>query len=244
MPFISVLQCQPPVLLLPMSCRLRSLRVITSRCPAVRRHYFVRFTYCHRRIEMEEHEHQLSKLTVIGDPQLLDQKIAAIRSAGPSKLQVLRFFFFFEFLSLGISFFGFSSTLTLSSWLSSWICFGAYQVIADFDATLTRYWIDGGRGQSMSWFCSEDFLFFTSKELIFFFFFVLFFFSPHFGLTICIGSHGLLRQENPEYDAKREALYNYYHPLEFSPTIPIEEKTKLMEEWYAILFSDTLTCLG
>lgn len=46
------------------------------------------------------------------------------------------------------------------------------------------------------------------------------------------GSHGLLQQENPNYDAKRQELYEYYHPLEFSPSIPIEEKTKLMEEWY------------
>lgn len=67
------------------------------------------------------------------------------------------------------------------------------QVIADFDATLTRYWINGQRGQS---------------------------------------SHGLLQQGNPEYDAKRLALFEYYHPLEFSPTIQLEEKTKLMEEWW------------
>ncbi|CAL9155739.1 unnamed protein product [Musa hybrid cultivar] len=66
-------------------------------------------------------------------------------------------------------------------------------VIADFDGTLTRYWIDGRRGQT---------------------------------------SHGLLQQGNAEYDAKRQALYEYYHPLEISPTIPIEEKTKLMEEWW------------
>lgn len=66
------------------------------------------------------------------------------------------------------------------------------QVIADFDATLTRYWVNGLRGQS---------------------------------------SHGLLKQGNPEYDAKRQALFEYYHPLEFSPVIPLEEKTKLMEEW-------------
>lgn len=67
------------------------------------------------------------------------------------------------------------------------------QVIADFDATLTRYWVNGLRGQS---------------------------------------SHGLLKQGNPEYDAKRQALFEYYHPLEFSPAIPLEEKTKLMEEWW------------
>ncbi|RZR80240.1 hypothetical protein BHM03_00006210 [Ensete ventricosum] len=48
-----------------------------------------------------------------------------------------------------------------------------------------------------------------------------------------LASHGLLQQGNAEYDAKRQALYEYYHPLEISPTIPIEEKTKLMEEWYA-----------
>lgn len=90
---------------------------------------------------------------VVRDYELLNKKKAAIREAGPSKLQV----------------------------------------IADFDGTLTKYWIEGRRGQS---------------------------------------SHGLLQQGNPEYDAKREELYNYYHPLEYSPTIPIEEKTKLMEEWW------------
>ncbi|KAH7661661.1 Pyrimidine 5'-nucleotidase eukaryotic protein [Dioscorea alata] len=70
---------------------------------------------------------------------------------------------------------------------------GKLQVIADFDCTLTRYWIDGVRGQS---------------------------------------SHGLLRQGNPEFDEKRKALYEYYHPLEISPTIPITEKAKIMEEWW------------
>nr|XP_027111233.1 7-methylguanosine phosphate-specific 5'-nucleotidase A-like isoform X1 [Coffea arabica] len=67
------------------------------------------------------------------------------------------------------------------------------QVIADFDATLTKYWIDGRRGQS---------------------------------------SHGLLRQGSPEYDEKRQKLYEYYHPLEFDPTIPLDQKAKLMEEWW------------
>ncbi|OIW13159.1 hypothetical protein TanjilG_07765 [Lupinus angustifolius] len=67
------------------------------------------------------------------------------------------------------------------------------QVIADFDATLTKFWVNGTRGLS---------------------------------------SHGLLQQGNPEYDAKRQQLYDYYHPLEFSPTIGLEEKTKLMEEWW------------
>ncbi|KAK7255802.1 hypothetical protein RIF29_29223 [Crotalaria pallida] len=67
------------------------------------------------------------------------------------------------------------------------------QVIADFDATLTKFWVNGIRGQS---------------------------------------SHGLLQQCNPEYDAKRQQLYEYYYPLEFSPTIGLEEKTKLMEEWW------------
>lgn len=67
------------------------------------------------------------------------------------------------------------------------------QVIADFDATLTKYWIDGRRGQS---------------------------------------SHGLLRQGSAEYDEKRQELYEYYHPLEFDPTIPLDQKAKRMEEWW------------
>ncbi|KAK9912099.1 hypothetical protein M0R45_035974 [Rubus argutus] len=106
---------------------------------------------------------------VVGDPHLLDTKIAAMRNAGQAKLQV----------------------------------------IADFDATLTKYRVNGSRGQS---------------------------------------SHGLLQQENAEYDNKRRELYEYYHPLEFSPTIPIEEKTKLMEEWWgkthALLIEGGLTYDG
>ncbi|CAA6663565.1 unnamed protein product [Spirodela intermedia] len=76
---------------------------------------------------------------VIGDPESLAKKKAAIRDLGPAKLQV----------------------------------------IADFDGTLTRYWIDGCRGQT---------------------------------------SHGLLQQSDPVYDAKRQALYEYYHPLEWDKT--------------------------
>ncbi|MFS7889868.1 putative 5'-nucleotidase [Helianthus anomalus] len=94
-----------------------------------------------------------SKLVVVDDPKLLQQKKAAIRLMGPSK----------------------------------------FQVIADFDNTLTRFWVDGCRGQS---------------------------------------SHGLLQQENPVYNAKRDELFNYYHPIEFDPQLPIDEKTKLMEEWW------------
>lgn len=103
---------------------------------------------------------------VVGDPELLEKKIAAIRLAGPEKLQV----------------------------------------IADFDATLTTYWIDGRRGQSC---------------------------------------HGLLQQGNPKYDIKRQELKEYYHPLEFNPTIPLDEKAKLMEEWWekahALLIEGGLT---
>ncbi|KFK23452.1 hypothetical protein AALP_AAs43429U000100, partial [Arabis alpina] len=69
-----------------------------------------------------------------------------------------------------------------------------FQVIADFDATLTKYRVNGLRG---------------------------------------LTSHGLLQQGNTVYDDKRQALYEHYHPLEISPVIPIEEKTKLMEEWWS-----------
>lgn len=67
------------------------------------------------------------------------------------------------------------------------------QVIADFDMTLTKYMVNGRRGQS---------------------------------------SHSLLNQGNPEYDLKRQQLFDHYYPLEISPTIPLPEKTKLMEEWW------------
>uniref|UniRef100_A0A5B6YKR2 5'-nucleotidase n=1 Tax=Davidia involucrata TaxID=16924 RepID=A0A5B6YKR2_DAVIN len=80
------------------------------------------------------------------------------------------------------------------------------QVIADFDATLTKYRIDGRRGQS---------------------------------------SHGLLQQGNPKFDDKRQELFEYYHPLEINPTIPIDEKAKLMVEWWekthALLIEGGLT---
>lgn len=50
-----------------------------------------------------------------------------------------------------------------------------------------------------------------------------------------VGSHALLQQGNPEYDLKRQKLYDHYHPLEIDPTIPLDEKAKLMEEWYVTL---------
>ncbi|XP_007010498.2 PREDICTED: 7-methylguanosine phosphate-specific 5'-nucleotidase A isoform X2 [Theobroma cacao] len=144
-----------------MSYRLRSSSssIIDIECSALSKLGFFRNSrvWCcsqNTKTKMDkEEDHHLAKFTVINDPLSLNHKIAAIRNAGPSKLQV----------------------------------------IADFDATLTRYWINGQRGQS---------------------------------------SHGLLQQGNPEFDAKRQALLQYYHPLEFSPTIPLEEKTKLMEEWW------------
>ncbi|XP_057423773.1 uncharacterized protein LOC130717542 isoform X2 [Lotus japonicus] len=122
------------------------------------RHFFFPFPRFSHSIStscgnLEMEDMKLASELSVGDPVLLDQKIAAIRLAGPHKLQV----------------------------------------IVDFDATLTKFWVNGTRGQS---------------------------------------SHGLLQQGNPEYDAKRQQLYEYYHPLEFSPTIGLEEKTKLMEEWW------------
>ncbi|XP_074312382.1 uncharacterized protein LOC141647911 [Silene latifolia] len=90
---------------------------------------------------------------VVGDFVSLQNKIAAIRADGSSKLQV----------------------------------------IVDFDGTLTKYNINGRRGDT---------------------------------------SHALVQQTNPDYDIKRQKLYDYYHPLEICPTITVEEKTKLMEEWW------------
>uniref|UniRef100_A0A0D3FLU7 5'-nucleotidase n=1 Tax=Oryza barthii TaxID=65489 RepID=A0A0D3FLU7_9ORYZ len=58
-------------------------------------------------------------------------------------------------------------------------------------------------------------------------------------------SHGLLRQGNEEYDAKREELFEHYHPIEICPDIPLPEKAKLMEEWWekthALLIEGGLT---
>jgi 5'-nucleotidase len=47
---------------------------------------------------------------------------------------------------------------------------------------------------------------------------------------VVAGSHALLRQGN-EFDAKREELFEHYHPIEINPDIPLPEKTNLMEEW-------------
>ncbi|KAB1225452.1 7-methylguanosine phosphate-specific 5'-nucleotidase [Morella rubra] len=125
-----------------------------------------RSSSCRNQVGMDRIDVFKASEVVVGDGNLLDKKIAAIRKAGPQNLQV----------------------------------------IADFDRTLTSYLIDGQPGQS---------------------------------------SHALLQQGNPEYDAKRQQLYEYYHPLEFSPNIPIEEKTKLMEEWWgkthALLIEGGLT---
>ena len=35
-----------------------------------------------------------------------------------------------------------------------------------------------------------------------------------------------------EFRKKAKALYDYYYPKEVDPSIPHEDKTKLMTEWY------------
>lgn len=77
-----------------------------------------------------------------------------------------------------------------------------YQVFADFDTTLT--WnFNNGSGQSrypkfILHYCNC----YTIPSLF------------HFPLVTCTGSQGLLKQGNPEYDTRRRALFEYYHPLE------------------------------
>eukprot|EP00897_Mesotaenium_endlicherianum_P004101 jgi/Mesen1/3719/ME000202S02807 len=68
------------------------------------------------------------------------------------------------------------------------------QVIADFDMTLTRYYVNYQRGQSC---------------------------------------HALLVTHDEEINEKRRLLQAEYHPLEIDPTIPFDEKFKLMEEWWS-----------
>ncbi|KAL3696071.1 hypothetical protein R1sor_010147 [Riccia sorocarpa] len=96
---------------------------------------------------------KMSPNIVIGNPDELAKKKAAIRAAGMSSLQV----------------------------------------IADFDMTLTKYMVEGRRGQS---------------------------------------THALLSQGSSDYDRKRQELFDFYYPMEISPLIPVEEKTKLMETWW------------
>ncbi|KAM3259980.1 hypothetical protein ACQJBY_051322 [Aegilops geniculata] len=147
-----------PLLLSPSPCRL--LRRLFSRAPRRRNPTTPRPLAPHlgRRLPLHLPASMSSSSvgtpdSVVADADALARKVAAIRAAGPAKLQV----------------------------------------IADFDGTLTRYWYDGSRGQS---------------------------------------SHGLLRQGKEEFDAKREALFEHYHPIEINPDIPVQEKAKLMEEWW------------
>lgn len=45
----------------------------------------------------------------------------------------------------------------------------------------------------------------------------------------------ILRDEHyltPDYSEKAQALYDKYHPLEADPNIPLQEKKKLMHEWW------------
>ncbi|GBG83215.1 hypothetical protein CBR_g36829 [Chara braunii] len=67
------------------------------------------------------------------------------------------------------------------------------QVIADFDMTLTKFRVNGRKGQTC---------------------------------------HALLSQENPEYDRKRQQLYEHYYPLEICPDLSYEDKFRYMEEWW------------
>ena len=54
--------------------------------------------------KMEAGHHDLSKVTVVGDPQLLQRRIDAVRLAGPTKLQVFLFFYYHNFWALYIDF--------------------------------------------------------------------------------------------------------------------------------------------
>jgi 5'-nucleotidase len=98
------------------------------------------------------------------------------------------------------------------------------KVIADFDATLTRYRVNGLRGRQSMFHLINYILLFSLNQM------------QSKLKPLYIASHGLLQQGDAYYDAKRQALYDHYHPLEISPVIPIDEKTKLMEEWYILLF--------
>jgi len=72
----------------------------------------------------------------------------------------------------------------------------ALQIISDFDMTITRYWIDGKRGQT------------------------------------CHGVIEHAKQLGPEFGQKTHALFDKYYPIEFSPTVPNEEKEIAMVEWW------------
>lgn len=61
-------------------------------------------------------------------------------------------------------------------------------------------------------------------------------------------SHGILeacKALTPEYRDKAQALFDKYHPIEFSPTLTREQKLPIMQEWYknshALLLEENIT---
>lgn len=41
-----------------------------------------------------------------------------------------------------------------------------------------------------------------------------------------------MEQDDPQFNEKRDELFEHYYPLETDPTIPFDDKFKLMDEWY------------
>lgn len=165
----------------------------------------------------------------VRDPESLEKKKAAIRSAGPGKVQVLLFLFLLNPSALepftGSEMFDLLDVCETLRWLliltARWLSTGwmVFAVKVGFIRPLCLVyfgrWVWSLFQLCLSWSFS----------------------------LLSLASHGLLQQGNQVYDAKRQALYEYYHPLEISPDIPIEEKTKLMEEWYANVLTSVQSCI-
>lgn len=66
---------------------------------------FFRCGSCRNRIGMDGNDISLASEVLVGDRELLDKKIAAIRSGGPQKMQVICciIFFFSILLIVGVS---------------------------------------------------------------------------------------------------------------------------------------------
>lgn len=91
---------------------------------------------------------------------------------------------------------------------------GSLQVITDFDATLTRYHLNGNK-------CDSSYGMRQSEINI----------NACLSLTVCyvLFYVGIIANSLPEeYRKIAEGLYKKYYPIEVSPNMTIEDKTPLM----------------
>lgn len=91
------------------------------------------------------------------------------------------------------------------------------QAVFDFDRTITKQH-ENGKSYLSSFGKCNNYFFFYYNNLI------------KFGA----GLFPLCKSITQDFIDREESLRNKYFPLEFSPSIPFDEKRKLMEEWWSL----------